>query len=89
MYCPVWLQIFAALAIAYLISSVAYLLITRNYGTPFKDSLTPNQIKIKQASSASRGRVFGISFVVSFILIGCCWFMYPKRSMPPCPYCST
>ncbi len=42
----------------YCISSVYYLLRTRSVGTPFNDSLTPKQIKIKKESATVRRNIF-------------------------------
>ena len=50
--------IFADVLLIYLISSLLYLIFTMNIGTPFKDSLTPEQIKIKIRSSKLRSKIF-------------------------------
>ena len=42
----------------YCISSIYYLVRTRSVGTPFKDSLTPKQKKIKAASANVRRNIF-------------------------------
>ena len=42
----------------YCIASIYYLVRTRTVGTPFKDSLTPKQIKIKKASATVRRNIF-------------------------------
>lgn len=44
--------------IMYIIASIFYLLKTRNIGTPFNDSLTEEQRKIKQESANIRRNVF-------------------------------
>ena len=42
----------------YCIASIYYLVRTRSVGTPFKDSLTPKQIKIKKESASVRRNIF-------------------------------
>ena len=42
----------------YCISSIYYLVRTRSVGTPFKDSLTPKQKKIKAALANVRRNIF-------------------------------
>lgn len=42
----------------YCIASIYYLVRTRSVGTPFRDSLTPKQIKIKKASANVRRNIF-------------------------------
>tara|TARA_B100000963_G_scaffold361925_1_gene400928 strand:+ start:1254 stop:1496 length:243 start_codon:yes stop_codon:yes gene_type:complete len=42
----------------YIIASIFYLLRTRNIGTPFNDSLTKEQRKIKRESANIRRNVF-------------------------------
>ena len=62
----------AYLSAAYIIASVSYLIFTCNMGTPFKDSLTPHQRKLKKKSSSRRGTVFGISFAVAIVILVFC-----------------
>ena len=54
---------------AYIIASFYYLLFTRAIGTPFKDSLTSEQIKIKENSANKRRAIFysGIIFAVGIL----------------------
>ena len=42
----------------YCLACIYYLVMTRNIGTPFRDSLNENQIKIKMESAAIRRNVF-------------------------------
>ena len=44
----------------YCLASIYYLVRTRSVGTPFKDSLTPKQIKIKKASANVRRNILQI-----------------------------
>lgn len=57
----------AYLAAVYLLSCVLYLATIRmgGYGRPFRDSLTPAQIRIKKQSTYERGKVFAASLAVS------------------------
>lgn len=48
----------AYLFTAYVIASVLYMVATACMGTPFKDSLTPSQLRIKRKAAAARGRIF-------------------------------
>ena len=53
------ISIYLAYAMAiYCISSIYYLIRTRYVGTPFKNSLTPKQIKIKKESAGVRRNIF-------------------------------
>ena len=54
----------------YCISSIYYLIRTNSVGTPFKDSLTPKQIKIKKDSADVRRNIFyqGIAGAVLIML---------------------
>ncbi len=42
----------------YCIASIYYLVRTRSVGTPFKDSLTPKQIKIKKSIGKRKEKYF-------------------------------
>lgn len=69
MYTPL-----AYIAAAYIMSSLFYLLVTMNIGTPFKNAYTkyPELVEIKKKSSNTRRKIFfmgmGISVVVLFLL---------------------
>ena len=56
-YCKVSVILAYAMSI-YTIASIYYLIRTRSIGTPFKDSLTPEQLKIKQEAVSNRTRMF-------------------------------
>lgn len=49
----------------YVFASVFYLVRTRYIGTPFKDSLTDEQLKIKKESAGVRKNIFVQGVVVS------------------------
>jgi len=55
----------------YTFASIYYLIMTFNIGTPFKDSLTINQIKIKEKSIRVRKTIFytGLTIGVVFLYI--------------------
>ena len=52
------------IAISYMIASLVYILITREYGTPFMDSLTYEQIEVKKQSAKQRYRAFLIGIII-------------------------
>ena len=60
---------FAYLSASYLIASVVYLLSTYWLGTPFNDSLTKEQKKIKEEESCKRGLSFAAGVAVSVLLL--------------------
>lgn len=60
---------FAYMMFAYLIGSVYYLVHTRFIGTPFRDSLTPEQIAIKEESANNRRLIFYTGLVVAAIIL--------------------
>ena len=55
--------------LAYTIASIYYTFMTMNIGTPFKNSLTPEQLKIKKEAAYTRGNIFYQGIVVGIILI--------------------
>ena len=66
---PTFLAYFAAI---YILTTVIYLVITRTYGTPFKDAIQnyPELVEIKQASADKRRNAFYIGLVISVIIFG-------------------
>jgi len=58
----------------YTIASVYYLIRIRSVGSPFKDSLTPKQLKIKKDSSNIRRNIFYQGIVGSIIVL---YFYHP------------
>ena len=73
--CPWWVRLLAGVMVAYIAASLVYVLATRRLGTPFNDSLTNEQRRIKSESSMKRGTMFGISFAVALALVLLCWGM--------------
>lgn len=65
-------MILAYLAAAYVSASIAYLVFTSGFGTPFKNSLSPVQREIKRRSASRRGTVFSVSFL-AFLGIFLIW----------------
>jgi len=59
----------AYLMLIYIIASIFYLLATRAIGTPFSDSLTPEQIEIKSKSSRSRSIIFTSGILGAILLL--------------------
>ena len=57
--------------LVYVFASIFYLILTFNLGTPFKDSLTPQQLIIKQKSANQRRNIFygGISLGIFIIYL--------------------
>ena len=53
----------------YIMACALYIALTRDLGTPFRDSLTKDQIKILQDAKANRRRAFLTGIVVSTIVI--------------------
>lgn len=57
--------------LVYVFASIFYLILTFNLGTPFKDSLTPQQLIIKQKSANQRRNIFygGVSLGIFIIYL--------------------
>jgi hypothetical protein len=53
----------------YVISSFYYICRTKNIGTPFNDSLTPIQRKIKEMSANIRRRIFQEGLILGIVII--------------------
>jgi hypothetical protein len=68
-------MIMSNIAIVYLIASVIYVIFTWSVGTPFMDSLTWEQRKIKEEASAKRGRIFLLGIVIGVVMV-MCWKPY-------------
>lgn len=59
----------ARAALVYSLACAGYLVLTRDYGTPFLDSLTPAQREIKRASARRRGDAFWASAALAAALV--------------------
>lgn len=62
-------MILAYLMSAYCMATIGYLVGTANIGTPFKDSLSPEQLEIKKKSADQRSRIFINGLVVSMLIL--------------------
>ena len=62
----------AYLMFMYLIASLYYFIRTRSIGTPFNDSLTVEQLELKNKSSSDRWAIFSQGLAVGVLLI--CFF---------------
>ena len=67
-YCKVSVILAYAMSI-YTIASIYYLIRTRSIGTPFKDSLTTEQKKIKKESAKTRSNIFYQGICLSFVCL--------------------
>ena len=56
----------------YCVASLYYIIRTRSVGTPFKNSLTPKQIKIKKESANVRRNIFYQGIVGSVVVLFFC-----------------
>jgi len=64
------MSIYLAYAMAvYCAASLYYIIRTRSVGTPFKNSLTPKQIKIKKESTNVRRNIFYQGIAGSVVLL--------------------
>lgn len=55
--------------LVYVFASIFYLILTFNLGTPFKDSLTPQQIIIKRKSANQRRNIFYGGITLGIIIL--------------------
>ena len=62
-------KVLAYVASAYLLASVVYLLSTAWIGTPFRDSLTEEQRRIKKNAACVRGASFGAGLALSILVL--------------------
>ena len=53
----------------YTIGSIVYLILTQSLGTPFADSLTEEQLKIKQQAVSDRSRIFYLALFIGTVLM--------------------
>lgn len=62
-------KVLAYVASAYLLASAVYLLSTVWIGTPFRDSLTDEQRRIKKNAACVRGASFGAGLALSILVL--------------------
>tara|TARA_S200000501_G_C20266838_1_gene501095 strand:+ start:104 stop:340 length:237 start_codon:yes stop_codon:yes gene_type:complete len=68
MICKIYSPLAYAMLI-YVIGSIYYLVMTRNIGTPFKDSLTKKQLEIKSKAVQQRKTIFYIGCGIALLLV--------------------
>ena len=70
MYCKLPI-ILAYSMLTYIIASIVYLLVTLNYGTPFKDELKkyPDLQRIQKESSNKRRKTFLIGILIAILIL--------------------
>ena len=69
MTCPKRTVILAYIALAYVLTALLYWVVTRWVGTPFSDSLTAEQRRLKACSARVRGCIFLLSAVLVATLL--------------------
>ena len=72
-------MILAYFSLIYIIASAYYLIITRSYGTPFRDAIQkyPELAKIKANSADKRRKAFYCGIAIA---IGIVWYFKPFKS---------
>jgi len=75
--CPTKILFLSYIANIHLIACIVYLVLTLNMDTPFKNSLTDEQKKIKDKSSEKRRRVYNTGLLVGICVV----YMWNKNSM--------
>lgn len=70
-YCPAGTAMLAYAAIVYTAACVLYLVLVRAYGvgSPFADSLSESQKRIKEASAKTRYAIFFDSVAIAALLV--------------------
>ena len=69
--CTAVTRVGATLSMIYAGACVVYLVLTRTVGTPFMNSLTPEQRVIKKESARVRGNAFVMGIAVSSMVVLC------------------
>ena len=69
MSCPPRTVVLGYIALAYIVTATVYWITTRFVGTPFRDSLTEEQERIKQRSARTRGLIFVLSALFAAALL--------------------
>ena len=64
------IPVYLAYAMAtYTLASLLYLMLTRNIGTPLRDSYTNEQLQIKHESAYIRSKIFYTSLGISMVIL--------------------
>ena len=67
--CPRVTMIMANISFIHIFACIVYLVMTRKIGTPFYDSLTKEQLKIKKKSVAVRKKIYMIGIVIGIVIL--------------------
>ena len=62
-------SVLAMLAAIYILASIYYMVMTRNIGTPFRDSLDEKQLEIKAAAVKKRSGIFYTGTIVAILIV--------------------
>ena len=65
--CSTFTMILSHISLVYIVASIVYKIGTSCIGTPFKDSLTEDQLQIKKKSAEIRSKIFLIGLVCGFL----------------------
>ena len=68
MYCKIP-TLLAMLAAVYILASMYYMVMTRNIGTPFRDSLDEKQLEIKAAAVKKRSSIFYTGAMIALLVV--------------------
>lgn len=69
--CSVATHNMATVAMIYTGACVIYMILSQNAGTPFRDSLTETQLRIKKESARVRGTIFLQSLGIATMVVLC------------------
>ena len=67
--CSPAIMILSHISIVYVIACIVYMIFSKHLGTPFKDSLTREQKRLKEQSSHIRGQLFLLGLVAGFLIV--------------------
>ena len=68
MYCKIP-TLLAMLAAVYILASMYYMVMTRNIGTPFRDSLDEKQLEIKATAVEKRSGIFYTGAMIALLVV--------------------
>ena len=74
--CTPGVMVLAHMSFVYVVACVVYIVSTACMGTPFADSLTADQKKIKERAAHKRGTIFTAGLLIGFAMVH---FMRPFR----------
>lgn len=67
--CTPAIMILSHISIVYVIACIVYMVFSKHLGTPFKDSLTEEQKRVKAQSSHIRSQIFLLGLVAGFLVV--------------------